>query len=171
MCYHVPVLFKALIRLQVLVQYHFSIKPGSIFDSMLYTTSGVSLELLTMRSNIQLLRKRRLRLRMQVPVTLRNLRSNQHSHFLKGIKLGQQLTASGLIKASSFPPPNPLAFAASVLIPPSMTASATCTPCGPNSLARLCVMPRWANLPAAKEAKRAEPRREAVAPVTMRVGG
>ncbi len=56
-------------------------------------------------------------------------------------------------------------------MPPSMMARATWTPWGPNSRASDWVRARWANLPAAKEAKRAEPRTEAVAPVTTRVGG
>lgn len=56
-------------------------------------------------------------------------------------------------------------------MPPSMTARATCTPLGPNSRARDWVMARWANLPAAKVLKKAEPRTEAVAPVTRREGG
>lgn len=56
-------------------------------------------------------------------------------------------------------------------ITPSMMACATWTPRGPNSRARLCVNPRTANLPAAKVANRADPRTDAVAPVTISVGG
>jgi hypothetical protein len=52
-----------------------------------------------------------------------------------------------------------------------MTARATCTPLGPYSRARDWVRARWANLPAANVPKKAEPRTEAVAPVTRREGG
>ncbi len=54
---------------------------------------------------------------------------------------------------------------------PSITACATWTPLGPNSRARDWARARKANLPVAKEEHRAEPLREAVAPVKMRVGG
>jgi len=54
---------------------------------------------------------------------------------------------------------------------PSITACATWTPLGPNSRARDWARARKANLPVAKEEQRAEPLREAVAPVKMRVGG
>ena len=53
----------------------------------------------------------------------------------------------------------------------SMMAWATCTPFGPNSRARDWLSARTANLPAAKVAKLAEPRTEAVAPVMIRDGG
>ena len=56
-------------------------------------------------------------------------------------------------------------------MPPSMIACATCTPFDPNSRASDCARARELNLPDAKELQSAEPRREAVAPVTRSVGG
>lgn len=52
-----------------------------------------------------------------------------------------------------------------------MTACATCTPCGPNSLARLVDRARRANFPVEKEDIRALDFTLAVAPVKIRVGG
>lgn len=52
---------------------------------------------------------------------------------------------------------------------PSTMTWATWTPCGPNSLARDCESARVANLAGANAANWAEPFREAVAPVKMRV--
>lgn len=52
-----------------------------------------------------------------------------------------------------------------------MIACATCTPCGPNSLPKLCESARSAFFPVAKEDVKADPRIEAVAPVKRRVGG
>ena len=52
-----------------------------------------------------------------------------------------------------------------------MTACATCTPCGPNSLARLVDSARKANFPVEKEDIWAFDFTLAVAPVKMRVGG
>ena len=53
-----------------------------------------------------------------------------------------------------------------VLIWPSMIACATCIPCGPNSRANDCDRALMPNFPTASAAKRAEPRKEAVAPVS-----
>ena len=80
-----------------------------------------------------------------------------------------QLTASGLIFASGAS--NFHSLVLSISITPSITAWATCTPRGPNSLARLCVSARRANLPVAKADVKADPFSAAVAPVKMRVGG
>lgn len=52
-----------------------------------------------------------------------------------------------------------------------MIACATCTPWGPYSRASDCARARKACLPVAKEEHCAEPLREAVAPVKIRVGG
>ena len=82
---------------------------------------------------------------------------------------GRHPTASGLILASGAS--NFHSFACGVSIGPSITACETCTPCGPNSRARLCAIARVAHLPDAKVAKFAEPRTDAVAPVKTSVGG
>jgi hypothetical protein len=56
-------------------------------------------------------------------------------------------------------------------ITPSTTIWPTCTPCGPNSLAKLWLSARLPNLPVANVENCALPRTLAVAPVNSRVGG
>jgi hypothetical protein len=54
---------------------------------------------------------------------------------------------------------------------PSITACATCTPCGPNSRARDWLRARSANFPAEKAENWAEAFKDAVAPDTINDGG
>jgi hypothetical protein len=53
-----------------------------------------------------------------------------------------------------------------VFIWPSMMTCKTCIPCGPNSLDIDCASALKPNLPTTSAEKRAEPRKEAVAPVS-----
>lgn len=142
------------------------------------------LKLFHIGANVQFLSEARPVLRVQVPITLRNLHHCQfypRKHSTRKSRKGsqerserggaKQRTASGSILPSSTPPFTTLSLPQGVSIPPSMTASATCTPFGPNSRASDWARARWANFAAAKVLKRAEPRTEAVAPVTRRVGG
>ena len=80
-----------------------------------------------------------------------------------------RLTASGLIFASS--PSSFHSFVLGISITPSIIACATCTPLGPNSLAKLCASALIANFPVAKLEHKALPFTEAVAPVKINVGG
>lgn len=130
-------------------------------------------------THINFLRKARPWLRMQEPIRVRNL--SKHASLAihcpsdlpnpsQKSKKHPKLTASGRIFASG-PASFIHSFVLGISITPSTFTCATCTPLGPNSLARLCDSERRANLPVEKEAQSAEPFMAAVAPVKMRVGG
>lgn len=108
---------------------------------------------------------------VQMPVAVGNLGQVSIHPISEQVSSGRGLTASGFSLESSGPGSRPLSRPQGVSMPPSIMASATWTPLGANSRASDWVSARWANLPAAKEPKRAEPRMEAVAPVTISVGG
>ena len=103
--------------------------------------------------------------------SLPGLISISHVNAVFGCVLSHQYAsaiASGEILPSS---PKSHSLVRGMSITPSMTACATCTPCGPNSLARDWAIARRANFVVAKAAKRAEPLTDAVAPVNIRDGG
>lgn len=134
--------------------------------------------------------KSRPRLRMEIPIRVRDLRikslvtTSLHFASLLNPPLPQQaskqtnkpkepctLTVSGLIFPSPPSSPTCTPFVYSVSIIPSIMICATWIPCGPNSRAIDCARARCADFPAAKGASLADPLREAVAPVKRRVGG
>lgn len=78
------------------------------------------------------------------------------------------LTALALIFPSG--PGISHSFVFGISITPSIIACPTCTPLGPNSLARLCASALNANFPVAKLEQLALPFTEAVAPVKISVG-
>lgn len=119
------------------------------------------LPFLNIRPQIQLIRKRRPRLRMQKPIRIGNLH-RQHT-FITSWGGRSRLTASGLSFASSCSKTYP--FVRGISITPSTMTCATCTPLGPNSLAKDCERALRPNFALAKAPKRAEPRTLAVAPV------
>lgn len=147
--------------------------PKELYDSSLFfrypplLKDDLKLPLLNIRPQIELERKGRTRLRVQMPIRIRNLENELDWPGKTPEPL--RLTASGLSFASSCPRSHDLVRGISMT--PSMTACDTWTPCGPNSRARDCARARSANLAEAKEAKFADPLRLAVAPVKIRVGG
>ncbi len=134
-----------------------------------------SLPLLHARPEVQLPRERRARLGMEEPIRIRDLLAGisilmtYTSPRLEGGK-ERDFTAAGLSFVSGPPSPTVHCFVRSTSMTPSTIACATCTPLGPNSLARLDDSARKANFPVAKDEDVALALTDAVAPVKISVG-
>lgn len=114
-------------------------------------------------------------LRVKVPIRVGNLNHVSESPQKLYNKIRhrpeQILTASELIFPSGAPPLTGQSWVLGISITPSIIACATCTPLGPNSLARLCPVALRANFPLANEDIVADPLKDAVAPVIINEGG